>query len=158
MSQKLWLDDTPYKQLERNRKRLRMTMLLGAIYDLLLGLVALLFPSWMMRFMGLSAPRDVFYFYLWPLVHLIFPCFCIPAWMDIKRNLVIVTGAILGRIFYALFMFVSVLVLHARFVWAILGGISVTWVVVHYVFLRLSDSSFWEAFSRGGNPPGIRRK
>jgi hypothetical protein len=158
MSHKKWVDDTPYKWLERNLKRLGATMLLSAVYDLVLALVALIFPDWLMRVLGLYGPGDVFHFYLWPLVHLVFPCFCILAWMDIKRNVVIVTGAILARVLYALFMFVSVLVVDAHFVWAIWGGISLAWAVAHYVLLRMSDFGFWEVFSRAGNPPGMRRK
>lgn len=118
----------------------------------------LFFPSWAVGLMGLPIPHDMFYLYFWSMVHLVFACFCVVAWMDIKRNIVIVAGAILGRTAYALFVFASVLVLGVRRVWAVWGGISLALAVVHYVLLRLSDFEFWEVYSRAGNPLGVRQR
>jgi hypothetical protein len=92
----------------------------------------------------------------WPLVHLTLPCFCILAWLDTKRNIVIVTGAIIARVIYALFTVFLVLAIDAHPVWAILGGISLAWAVAHLVLLRLSDFSFWEILKRAGNPPVLQ--
>ncbi len=158
MNHKAWLNDTPYNQLERNLKRLGKSMLGGVIYDLLLAAICLAFPGQIARVMGLSAPYDLFCFYFLPLVHLLLPCFCILAWMDTKRNVVIVTGAIAARVLYAAFMFASVLFLHVHPAWAILGAISMLLAAIHYWLLRISDFGFWEVFSRAGNPPGMRRR
>jgi hypothetical protein len=157
MSQKKWSSETPYNWLEKNRQRLGMTMLMSAIYDLLFAFLSLLLPARMMQMMDLSAPQEAFFFHFWPLVHLVFPCFCILAWMDTKRNVAIVSGAIIARVIYALFMFLSVLSSNASPAWAVAGGISMIWAIAHYVFLRLSDFGFWEVFSRAGNPPSLKR-
>jgi len=108
------------------------------------------FAAWL----GL-AQVDVTY-YLLPLIHFIFPPFCILAWMDTKRNVAVVTGAILARVIYALFTFAIVLLLRASWIWAIAGGISLFLAITHYVFLRLSDFGFWEVFSQAGNPPAMK--
>jgi hypothetical protein len=155
--ERTWLDDTPYNLLERNLKWLGKTMLAGAVWDVLLALVSLVFPGWLAGVMGLTLPQPVFYFYLWSIIHLVFACFGVLAWMDTKRNIVIVIGAITGRVIYAVFMFLSVLFLDVRPAWAIAGGISLILAVVHYVLLRLSDFGFWEVFIQAGNPPGMRR-
>lgn len=156
MASKTWSDDTPYDWLERNLKRLGGTMLASVIYDVILCVLSLFFRSWLLGLMGCPAPQDLFYFYLLPLLHLVFASFCILAWMDTKRNIVIVTGAIATRLLYALLAFVGVLVLGACPIWAIAGAGSLAWAIVHYVFLRLSDFGFWEVLSRAGNPPGAR--
>lgn len=156
MTQKAWMNDTPYKMLDRNLKRMGLTMLIGAIVDVILALVGFIFPAWVFSLMGLDAPQEMFYYYMWPLIHLVFPCFYILAYMDTKRNVVIVTGAIMARAIYALFMFLSILIRGVRWTWAIPGGIGLALAISHYVFLRLSDFGFWEVFSRAGNPPGLR--
>ncbi len=92
------------------------------------------------------------------LAHLMLACFCVLAWLDVKRNILIAAGAIVTRGSYALFMFLSVWLLHVRPMWAILGGISLAFAGVHYVLLRLSDFGLWEVLVRAGNPPGMRRK
>ena len=158
MPGKMWLDDTPYIWLERNLKGLGVTMLVSAIYDLGLGLSNLLFPSWLGGLLGIPVPEDLFYLYLWSLAHLVFACFCILAWLDIKRNILIAAGAIVARVSYALFLFLSVWLLHVRPAWAILGGVSLVFAVVYYVLLRLSDFGLWQVLVRAGNPPGMRRK
>ena len=76
--------------------------------------------------------------------------------MDPKRNIVIVTGAIVARAIYALLMFW--LALHGHWIMAVFGGISLAFAAIHYVLLRLSDFGFWEILSRAGNPPGMRRR
>ena len=156
MPSRKWLDDTPYERLDRNLKRLGLTMLIGAVYDTLLGLSGLLFPSLFVQWMGFSGTNTEFVF--WPLVHLMLPCVCVLAWMDTKRNVAIVAGAIMARVVYALVTFLAVAFLGARPVWAILGGISVVLAVLHYVLLRLSDFGFWEVVVRAGNPPGLQRQ
>ncbi len=158
MSRKAWLNDTPYNQLERNLKRLGKSMLGGVIYDLLLAAACLAFPGPIASVMGVTYSQGMFCFYFLPLVHLLLPCFCFLAWMDTKRNVVIVTGAIAARVLYALFMFASVLLLHVHPNWAILGAISLALAAVHYWLLRISDFGFWEVVSRAGNPPGMRRR
>jgi hypothetical protein len=157
LADKVWLDDTPYDLLDRNLKRLGASMLVGAVYDVVLGLMSLAFPSWILGWLGQPLPASMFYFYLWPVMHLVFACFYTLAWMDPKRNIVIVTGAIVARLLYAGFMFVSVLMLGVGSTWAFFGVLSLILAVVHYVFLRLSDFGFWEVFVRAGNPPGMRR-
>jgi hypothetical protein len=157
MTQKTWLNDSPYNMLDRNLKRLGLTMLIGSIVDLLFALATLLFPAWVISLMGVDAPEEVFSWFF-PLVHLVFPCFCILAYMDTKRNIAIVTGALLARAIYALFLLLPILIRGARWTWAIPGGISLALAISHYLFLRLSDFGFWEVFSRAGNPPGMRNK
>lgn len=152
------LEDTPYSRLGRNLAWLGRTMLAGALYDLVLGLLGLFSPSLVIRLMHLAAPGELFYFYFWPLLHLVFACFGVLAWMDVKRNVVIVTGAIIARTIYAFFMFVAVGALQARMAWAVLGGVSLLLAGGHYVFLRLSDFSFWEVLLRAGNPPAMWRR
>lgn len=157
MTRKTWAGDSPYNMLDRNLKRMGLTMLIGAILDVAIAVVALAFPSWLTSVMGIGTPQDAFMFSLWPLVHLVFPCFCVMAWMDTKRNVAIVSGAILARLMYALFMFISVLARGVSWSWAVVGGVGLALAVAHYVFLRLSDFGFWEVFSRAGNPPGMRK-
>ena len=156
MPRSKWLDGTPYDLLDRNLKRLGLTMLIGAIYDTLLGLSGLLFPSLFAGWMGASGGDAAFV--SWPLVHLVLPCLCIFAWMDTKRNVVIVAGAIVARVIYALVTILAVAFLGARPVWAVLGGISAVLAVLHYALLRLSDFGFWEIVIRAGNPPGLKRQ
>lgn len=151
----MWLNDTPYDWLERKLKWLGRTMLLGAVHDVVLGLAGLLFPARVLEVMGALPPLERFYFYLWPLLYLVFACFGILAWLDVKRNILIVTGAIVARVLYAVFTFASVLFLAAPSSLAILGTISVALAVTHYVLLRLSDFAFWEVLFRAGNPPGM---
>jgi hypothetical protein len=158
MSRKAWMNDTPYRMLDRNLKRMGLTMLVGAIVDVILALAGLLFPGWVISLMGLDVPQEMFFFQMWPLVHLIFPCFYILAYMDTKRNVVIVTGAIVARVIYALYMVLSVVVRGVRWTWIVPAGICLALAISHYVFLRLSDFGFWEVFSRAGNPPGMKGK
>jgi hypothetical protein len=154
VTQKTWLDDTPYDWLERNLRRLGTTMLIGAIYDVIVAMFGLFFPRWIASLTGIVMPSNLFYFYLWPMIHLVFASFYVLAWMDVKRNIVIVTGAIIARMLYAVFVFASISMLGIRPWWAIPGAISLGLAIIHYVLLRLSDFGFWEVFSRAGNPPG----
>jgi hypothetical protein len=156
MTPKMWVNDSPYNMLDRNLKRLGLTMLIGSILDVVLALVCLLFPAWVASLMGTDTPTEVFTL-LFPLVHLVFPCFCILAYMDTKRNVAIVTGALVARVIYALFLLLPIALRGVRWTWAIPGGIGLALAISHYVFLRLSDFGFWEVFSRAGNPPGMRR-
>ena len=154
MGQKAWVGDSPYNMLDRYLKTMGLTMLVGALLDLVLALSALFLAPQFAAWLGL-AQVDVTY-YLLPLIHFIFPPFCILAWMDTKRNVAVVTGAILARVIYALFTFAIVLLLRASWIWAIAGGISLLLAITHYVFLRLSDFGFWEVFSQAGNPPAMK--
>ena len=155
MGQKGWVGDSPYNMLDRYLKTMGLTMLVGALLDLVIAASAFFLAPQITAWLGLTQP-DVTY-YLLPLVHLIFPPFCILAWMDTKRNIAIVSGAILARVIYALFAFALVLLVRASWLWAIAGGISLLLAIVHYVFLRLSDFGFWEVFSRAGNPPAMKK-
>lgn len=157
MAQKTWLNDSPYNMLDRNLRRLGLTMLVSSIVDIVLALVTLLFPAWVVSLMGVDASRQAFSL-LFPLVHLVFPCFCVLAYMDTKRNVAIVAGALMARMIYALFMLSAILFRGARWTWAIPGGIALAVAIVLYAFLRLSDFGFWEVFSRAGNPPGMRTR
>lgn len=154
MVQKMKPDGTPYNLLERHLKQLGLTMLLFAIYDLLVALAGFFFSSSIIGWLGGGIAREPFFF--WALLHLILPCFCILAWMDTKRNIVIVAGAILARVVYGVAMLIYVLAFGAHMVWAVLGGISLFFALIHYVLLRLSDFGLWEVFRRAGNPPGMR--
>lgn len=156
MVQKMRPDGTPYNVLEQNLKRLGLSMLIFSIYDLAVALLFLLSPTWLVADSSdLVARQEV---YMVPLIHLVFPCFCILAWMDPKRNIVIVAGAIVARTIYAAFMFGWVLFLARPPILALLGGVSLAFAIIHYVLLRLSDFGLWEVFSRAGNPPGMRRQ
>ena len=152
--QKMQPNGTPYNVLQQNLKRLGVTMLMASIYDLVLAFLGLVFSSEMMDMMGLSSSQELFCF--WPLTHLVFPSFGILAWMDTKRNIAIVCGAIMARIVYALFMFAAVVFVRVHPSMAVLGGISLLLAAVHYILLRLSDFGFWEVLMRAGNPPGLR--
>ena len=156
MAQKTWVNDSPYNMLDRNLRRLGLTMLIGSIVDVILALVSLLFPAWVVSLMGIDSPAEVFTI-LFPLVHLVFPCFCILAYMDTKRNVAIVAGALMARVIYALLMLLPIPFRGVRWTWAIPGGIGLALAISHYVFLRLSDFGFWEVFSRAGNPPGMKK-
>jgi hypothetical protein len=155
MTRELWRGHTPYDMLDRNRKRMRLTMLVGMVLDVILALSALLFPAWLLALMGVARGQEIFCLQFWPLIHLVFPCFYVLAWVDVKRNVAIVAGAVLARSIYALFMFVSVWVRGASWAWAVAGGLSLALAVSHYVFLRLSDFGFWEVLSQAGNPPRL---
>ena len=147
---------SPYSRLERNLRRLGATMLFGAITDLLIALVALVVPSWIAQFMGDDVTGASLSLQFWPLVHLVFPCFYIMAWMDPKRNVVIVACAIMSRVIYAVFMLAAGLGRGLGPAWLLDGGISLFLAVAHYVHLRRSDFGLWEVFIRAGNPPSLR--
>ena len=152
------LGDSPYDMLDRNLKRMGLTMLIGAILDVMLALAIFLFPSRFIALTGMDAPKDMFYLQFWPLIHLVLPCFCILVWMDPKRNVAGVTAAIVARLIYAVFMFVSVWTRGLSWVWAAVGAASLALAVSHYVFLRRSDFGFWEVFRWAGNPPGAQKR
>jgi len=154
LAERVWLDDTPYEWLQRNLRLLSRTMLASAIVDVLWCAACLFVPRRVAGFMGLEAFSGSFYFYMWPLVHLVFASFCLPAWLDVKRNIVIVAGAIAARGVYAAYALVAVLWLGARPTWMIPGGISLVFAIAHYVLLRSSDFRFWEVVCWAGNPPG----
>jgi hypothetical protein len=133
-------------------------MLVGAIMDAMLALLLLLYPSQISALMGINTAQQAFYLRFLPLVHLVFPCFCIFAWMDTKRNVAIVSAAIIARLVYALYVFALVLTGSIRWAWTWIGAVSLGLAIAHYVLLRKSDFAFWEVFSRAGNPPGFRRR
>ncbi len=156
MVNKMRPDGTPYNRLEQNLKRLGTSMLVFSIYDLIIALLFLLWPQWLLILIGDTAAR--YGFRTFALTHLILPCFCMLAWMDPKRNIVIVTGAIIARVVYALVLAIWIFGEHVPPVFLLFAAISLVFAVVHYVFLRLSDFGFWEILSRAGNPPGVRGK
>jgi hypothetical protein len=156
--QKQWSGDSPYDMLDRNLRRMGLTMLIGAILDVVVALAVFLFPSRVIALTGIDAPQDVFYLQLWPLLHLVLPCFCILVWMDPKRNVAGVTAAIVARLVYAAFMLISAWVRGLSWVWFVAGAVSLALAVSHYVFLRRSDFGFWEVFSQAGNPPGALKR
>jgi hypothetical protein len=149
--------DSPYSALERNLGRLGMTMLVGAVADLVIAFVALVLPSWLVRYMGEDVTRTSLSLQFWPLVHLVFPCFYIMAWMDPKRNVVIVAGAIMARLIYAVFMIAAALGRAMGLAWLLDGAISLALALAHYVYLRRSDFGLWDVFIRAGNPPGLEK-
>ena len=153
MVRKMQPDGTPYNTLERNLGRLGITMLIFAIYDLAIALLTLLWPRLIVQIS--KTVHEPFYFL--PLIHITFSCFCIPAWMDTKRNIVIVASAIIARVIYAGIVFALVLAGSLPPALAVLGGISLIFAIIHYIFLRLSDFGLWEVVIRAGNPPGMRR-
>ena len=158
MSRRAWIKDTPYNVLWRHLKRLGVSLLAGALYDIALGLIGLFWPKWLAVLLGVHLPRERFFFYLWPLLHLVFACFGVMAWMDVKRNIAIVAGAIVGRTIYALFMFAAVWRLDVRPTWAIAGAISLILAIAHGAYLRKSDLTFWEVLIRAGNPPDLPQR
>jgi drug/metabolite transporter superfamily protein YnfA len=158
VARRTWSNDTPYNVLGRHLKRLGISLLVGGIYDTVLGLWGLFWPESLAALLGIDLPPERFYFYLWPLLHAVFACFGFMAWMDVKRNIAIVTAAMVGRVVYALFMFAAVWRLDISWVWAAAGGISLALAMTHGVYLRKSDFTFWEVLSRAGNPPGIERR
>jgi hypothetical protein len=158
MTRKQWQDDTPYQTLDRNLKRLGLSMLAGAVIDVALALLLLLFPSQISALMDVGTAQQALYLRFLPLVHLVFPCFCIFAWMDAKRNVAIVSAAIIARLVYALYVFALVLTRSISWVWTWIGAVSLGLAISHYVLLRKSDFAFWEVFSRAGNPPGFKRR
>ncbi|UCC64578.1 MAG: hypothetical protein JSV36_05875 [Anaerolineae bacterium] len=158
MARRTWNNDTPYNVLGRHLKSLGAGLLGGAIYDATLGLWGLFSPGSLARLMGIDLPPERFYFYLWPLLHAVFACFGFMAWMDTKRNIAIVAGAIVGRVVYALFMFAAIWRLDVPWIWAVAGAISLILAVTHSVYLRKSDFAFWEVLLRAGNPPGIDKR
>jgi hypothetical protein len=108
VARRTWSNDTPYNVLGRHLKRLGIGLLVGGIYDTVLGLWGLFWPESLAALLGIDLPPERFYFYLWPLLHAVFACFGFMAWMDVKRNIAIVTAAMVGRVVYALFMFAAV--------------------------------------------------
>lgn len=158
MTQKTWLDESPYDWLERNLLWLGKTMLIGAVYDVLLAVAGFVFPRWVAQLIGMPDLVAIFGLYQWSMVHVVFACFCVLAWMDVKRNIVIVSGAVLARVIYAVLMLVLVLFVGAPVAWLILGGISLLLAAAHVVLLRMSDFGFWEVLLRAGNPPGFSNR
>lgn len=154
MVQKMQADGTPYNTLERNLRRLGASMLIFAVYDLAVALLTLLWPNLAVQ-ISHGTVNEPFHFL--PLAHITFACFCVPAWMNTKRNIVIVASAIVARVSYAAIVLILVLVASLPPALIILGGISLLFAVLHYVFLRLSDFGLWEVLRRAGNPPSIRR-
>ncbi|MBN1935408.1 MAG: hypothetical protein JW934_12135 [Anaerolineae bacterium] len=153
MAAKIRPDGTPYNILEQNLKRLGTTMLLFSIYDLIVALLFLVWPQWFLNLLDYSGAR--YEFRTFALVHLLLPCFCMLAWMDPKRNIVIVTGAIMARVMYTVVLAIWILIDHVPLAFAVFGGISLLFAALHYLFLRRSDFGFWEILSRAGNPPGV---
>jgi hypothetical protein len=151
------MGDTPYSALDRSLKRLALTILVSALVDIALAVVILVFPAWVASLMQLDSSQVLFLRGL-SLVHWMLPWFCILAWMDTKRNIVVVAGAIGARIVYALYLGGWLVLGGYSYSWSILGGISLTFALVQYVFLRRSDFGFWEVLVRAGNPPGIRKQ
>jgi hypothetical protein len=154
MVQKMQPNGTPYNTLERNLRRLGITMLVSTIYDLAIALLTLFWPTLIVQISNRTVHEP---FYFLPLIHITFSCFCIPAWMDTKRNIVIVASAIIARSIYAGIVCALVLLGSLPPVIAVLGGISLLFAITHYILLRLSDFGLWEVVSRAGNPPGMRR-
>jgi hypothetical protein len=130
-------------------------MLAGAIADVTIALLAVLLPAWLAPYVTPDASSPALALQFWPLGHLVFPCFCIMAWRDPKRNVIIVAGAIVGRTIYALYVGAVTLALGLGVAWLLDGGISLALAITHYVFLRRSDFGLWEVVSRAGNPPGL---
>jgi hypothetical protein len=158
VARRTWSRDTPYNVLGRHLKRLGAGLLVGALYDLTVGLWGLLGPRSLAAVLGIDLPAERFYFYLWPLLHAVFASFGIMAWINTKRNIAIVAGAIVGRTVYAGFMFAAVWRLHVPGIWAAAGGLSLILAVTHGVYLRKSDFTFWEVLLRAGTPPSIERR
>lgn len=154
MARKMRADGTPTNTLERNLDRLGTTMLIFAVYDLAIALLTLIWPNLVVWDSYRTAHEPPYFL---PLVHTTFACFCIPAWMNTKRNIVIVASAIVARVTYAVILFILVLDASYPPTCAVLGGISLLFAIIHYVFLRLSDFGLWEVLHRAGNPPSIRR-
>jgi hypothetical protein len=133
-------------------------MLVGALVDLAFAIAILAFPLWVASVMQLHTEAQVISLRGLSLVHMILPWFCVLAWMDTKRNIVVVTGAIGARIVYALYLGGWILISGYSYSWAVLGGTSLVFALAHYILLRRSDFGFWEVLIRAGNPPGIRRQ
>ncbi len=153
MTAKMRPDGTPYNILEQNMKRLGATMLILSIYDLVVALFLLIWPQGVAGIFGCTDAACTFR--PLALVHLTLPCFGLLAWMDPKRNIVIVTGAIIARIIYALALGIWIVTEQLPLNILALGGISLVFAALHYYFLRRSDFGFWEILSRAGNPPGV---
>jgi hypothetical protein len=151
--------DNPYNRLARNVQRLRWTMLAGMVYDGILVAVGIVAPRGLLEWGGGIVPQQPFYLRFWSFLHLTLASFYFLAWMDVKRNIAIVAGAVVVRIAYAFFLFAALWLERPHIgIWAGLGAISLLLGISHYFFLRLSDFGLWEVLSHAGNPPGARRR
>jgi hypothetical protein len=121
-------------------------------------ILLLVFPLGVAPVLRLESDAELLSLQNVALAHMILPCFCILAWMDTKRNIVVVTGAIGARVLYALYLSAWVVMRGYSYGWAVFGGISLVCALAHYVLLRMSDFGFWEVLLRAGNPPSMRKR
>ena len=159
MSQRTtWNGDTPYNVLDRNLKWLGLTMLISALFDVVMVVLILVFSQSIVSVLRLESDVEVLSLQNMALSHMILPCFCMLAWMDTKRNIVVVTGAIGARVLYVLYLSTWVVIKGYSYGWMVLAGVGLMFAVAHYVLLRMSDFGFWEVLIRAGNPPGMRKR
>lgn len=140
-------------QLERNLKVLGITMLLGAIFDWATAALVLFVPAQVATFLGVPISGEPVILRLCGLLLTIPALFYLVAFGDTKRNVVIVTVAIVVRACLGAFFTLHVLFQAASSSWLAIGLINFGFAAVHLVFFKLSDFDFWPILRRAGNPP-----
>jgi hypothetical protein len=140
-------------QLERNLKVLGITMLLGAIFDWATAALVLFLPGQVAVLLGAPFSGDPLILRLCGLLLAIPALFYVMAFGDTKRNVIIVTVAIVVRACVGAFFVVHVLFLAAPSSWLMIGLINLGFAAVHSIFFKLSDFDFWPILRRAGNPP-----
>jgi len=139
--------------LERNLKILGITMLLGAILDWAVAALVFFLPGQVATFLGAFISGDPMILRLCGLLLAIPALFYLMAFVDTKRNVVIVAVAIVVRACLGAFFVVHVLFLAAPDSWLAIGLLNLGFAAIHFIFFKLSDFDFWPILRRAGNPP-----
>ncbi|MBC7250639.1 MAG: hypothetical protein H5T62_10185 [Anaerolineae bacterium] len=140
-------------QLGRNLRTLRITMLLGIIFDWTIAILVLSLPVRTAALWGITDAGELEVWRLCGLLLAIPALFYIMTVIDIKRNVSIVAAAIVGRICLGAFLVAHVIFSAAPVSWLALGLGNLGFAAMHSIFFKLSDFDFWPILRRAGNPP-----
>ena len=131
------------KSLSFEFRILRMTMLVGAIYDLVFGVPILLFPARLAPLINLAMPKEEIYLRLCGVFLIMVAFFYYLAFRDLERYLGNVAVAIVGRGLGAFFFFIFYFFLHYPKTFFLLGLVDLTFAVIHFLFLREEGRSLF---------------
>lgn len=115
---------------------LQKTMILGALYDLLFGLLILLIPAVLAKIINLAMPAQEVYLRLNGLFLIIIGLFYALFWLDDKRFREIVFLAIAARISGFIFFISAWAFFKHPFTFLLLGAGDGFWAILHLSFLK----------------------
>lgn len=134
----------------RHLRILALTMLAGAIYDWLMGLLILFAPGFITGLFGLPFPTDLMYFRAGGMVFITLPFFYLLAYANVERNIAVVPAAIVVRCLGFTFFVIHVLFLGEPPIFILIGLADLAFAIAHYVFLRRSGYSLWRTLLTAG--------